>query len=94
MGAVEVCRVLGDLRYLCFSLCLQDLLKLLGLLAQLLSWWETLPHLHEERCYLVATQKARCPPLQPVQNAGLHRSCVKKKGKTYLGYNQINNWSM
>lgn len=68
-GCVELCRSLG----------LQDLLQLVGLLAQVLSWRETLPHFHEERCYLVATQESRRSPLQPVQNTGLHSSCVEER---------------
>lgn len=61
------------------SLGLQDLLQLVGLLAQVLSWREALPHFHEERCDLVATQEARRPPLQPVQNTSLHSSCVEER---------------
>lgn len=60
------------------SLGLQDLFQLLGLLAQLFSWRKALPHLHEERRYLVATQEAGRPPLQAMQNTSLHCSCVKK----------------
>lgn len=63
------------------SLCLHDLLQLLGLLAQLLGWGEALAHLHEERRHLVAAQKACSPPLQSVQNARLHRSCGPEKKK-------------
>lgn len=58
------------------SLCLDDLLDLLGLPAQLLGRGEALPHLHEKSRHLVAAQKTRRSPLQPVQNTRLHRSCV------------------
>lgn len=61
------------------SLCLQDLLQLLGLLTQLLGWGETLPHLGEERCHLVAAQKTRSPPFQSMQNTRLHCSWVQKQ---------------
>lgn len=58
------------------SLCLDDLLDLLGLPAQLLGRGEALPHLHEKSRHLVAAQKTCRSPLQPVQNTRLHRSCV------------------
>lgn len=70
----------------CVSLCLNDLLQLLGLPTQLLGRGEALPHLHEERRDLVAAQEARCSPLQPMQNARLHGSCVETN---YMFYTYI-----
>lgn len=75
----EVCCDLWERAVMCvrLSLCLDDLFELLGLLTQLFSWGEALPHLHEECRYLVAAQKACCPPFQPMQNTCLHCSCVE-----------------
>lgn len=57
------------------SRVLYQLLQVLDLAAQLISWWEALAHLHEESCDLVAAQEASRPPPQPMQDAGLHSRC-------------------
>lgn len=80
MGIFLKSAVIWENRLWCLraSLRLHDLLQLLGLPAKLFGWGEAFPHLHEERRYLVATQKSSCSPFQPVQNTCLHCSCVDR----------------